>query len=259
MNADGSGQRRVTTDAAGDFWPEWTADGRIVFQRGPFDCPPCEGWIANADGSATVARARAWQRVDTRARAEREEDRVREQPRRRDLAALRREARRRVGEASHRSRAGAFGDFQPRWSPHGNDLVFGRDVNGVDNDVYTVHADGSELQRVTSTPARIEAHADWSAKGDRLIFGVFPGGGAARLHTMALDGSDEQELPLQRGRSSTVLGRHPGREHLAPGLRPGDDDRGAGREAGDHDRRHSGARWAVQPGRGALRHAMHRA
>ena len=199
MNVDGSGQTRVTTDPAGDFWPEWTSDGRIVFQRGPFNCPPCEGWITNADGSATRSLELGPGSELTPVPAP--------NGKRIAFASNRGDGIWRLyvgkldgGPVKQVTDPGpvAFGDFQPRWSTQGNDLVFGRDVNGVDNDVYTVHADGSELQRVTSTPTRIEAHADWSAKGDRLIFGVFPGGGRARLHTIALDGFDERELPLQR-------------------------------------------------------------
>src|SRR4051812_42949580 len=48
--ADGGVLTRVTTDPARDDYPRWTADGRLVWERGGFACP-CIAWIANADGS----------------------------------------------------------------------------------------------------------------------------------------------------------------------------------------------------------------
>jgi WD40-like Beta Propeller Repeat len=53
VNADGSGQRRLTRNAAGDFAPTWSPDGRkIVFERRR-DVNPMGGglYVVNADGS----------------------------------------------------------------------------------------------------------------------------------------------------------------------------------------------------------------
>ena len=76
----------------------------------------------------------------------------------------------------------AFGDFRPRWS-RASDLVFMRDDGTSSNDVYTVHADGTELRRLTSG-SRIEEQAQWSPDGERIVFGVFDTGApfGARLH-----------------------------------------------------------------------------
>jgi tricorn protease-like protein len=47
MNADGTGQTRLTNDAASDFLPAWSPDGsKIAFNKG-FDI-----FVMNADGSA---------------------------------------------------------------------------------------------------------------------------------------------------------------------------------------------------------------
>jgi len=50
--------------------------------------------------------------------------------------------------------------LQPRWSPDGTMLVFGLQTNGQ-GDIYTVHADGSDLTQITNTPTIDERWSDW--------------------------------------------------------------------------------------------------
>ena len=91
----------------------------------------------------------------------------------------------------------AFGDFRPRGSPRASDLVFMRDDGTSSNDVYTVHADGTELKQLTSG-SRIEEQAQWSPDGERIVFGVFDTGApfGARLHAInSDDGTDDRVLP----------------------------------------------------------------
>ncbi|MDA1193088.1 MAG: DPP IV N-terminal domain-containing protein [Candidatus Poribacteria bacterium] len=54
------------------------------------------------------------------------------------------------------------------WSPDGSKLVFVSDRSGQ-TDVYTMNADGSDLRRVTSTPATEETPS-WSPDGTRLVY-----------------------------------------------------------------------------------------
>jgi Tol biopolymer transport system component len=52
MNADGSAQRRLTTNPGGDAHPSWSPDGRrIVFHRRVLGHVQLH--VMNADGSAT--------------------------------------------------------------------------------------------------------------------------------------------------------------------------------------------------------------
>jgi TolB protein len=54
------------------------------------------------------------------------------------------------------------GCFNPRWSPDGKKIVFGRQpATTKQRDIYTVNADGSGLFRVTNTPDVEEFGADW--------------------------------------------------------------------------------------------------
>jgi TolB protein len=60
VNADGSGQRRLTRNAAGDFGPTWSPDGRkIAFERrGDAQSSVGALYVVNADGSGQRMLAR---------------------------------------------------------------------------------------------------------------------------------------------------------------------------------------------------------
>jgi TolB protein len=66
--------------------------------------------------------------------------------------------------ASFRSLSTSVGGrpLQPRWSPDGTMLVFGLQTNGQ-GDIYTVHADGSDLRQITNTPMIDERWPDWGS------------------------------------------------------------------------------------------------
>lgn len=199
MDAAGGDVRRLTTDARRDDQPVFTADGQhVVFQRtavGAFGCP-CELRIVAVDGTGE-------RRLDTGPIDSLLPDMS---PRGSKLAftgllggvsgiyvmQLDRGDPRRVTGTPPGS-----ADFRPRWSPRGNDLVFMRD-DGVNlNDIYTVHADGTDLRQLTNG-TRFEEQAQWSPDGERIVFAVFDVGApfGARLYTIdADDGSDERVLP----------------------------------------------------------------
>lgn len=50
----------------------------------------------------------------------------------------------------------------PAWSPDGNAMVFASDRDG-DYDIYTMHADGSALEKLTDLPDD-EGLPAWSAR-----------------------------------------------------------------------------------------------
>lgn len=80
------------------------------------------------------------------------------------------------------------------WSPNGNALVFtGSNEDG--RDVYLVHSDGSALQRLTSSPERVEFTPVWSPEGERIAFvGCSPPAQSCHLFVMAPDGSGETQV-----------------------------------------------------------------
>lgn len=200
MNADGSGERQLTSGPARDDQPAFTPDGeRVVFQRvpGAQGVCPCEVRIVSVDGTDE-------RRVDTGPGNAANPDLSkngklafvgdRDGTRSIYVTNLRGGPVKRVTVGP----ALAFGDYRPRWSPRGNDLVFMRNELGPLSsiDVWTVHHDGSDLRRLTTTE-RIEDFPQWSPDGTRIVFAVLQATApfAARLYTMDADGSGERLLP----------------------------------------------------------------
>jgi TolB protein len=200
MNADGTGERQLTSGPARDDQPAFTQDGtEVVFQRVPAAAGlcPCEVRIVGADGSGE-------RRVETGPGDAANPD-VSKNGKLAFVAAhdgtrsiyvtnLRGGPVKRVTEGP----ALNFGDYRPRWSPRGNDIVFMRNELGPLSsiDVWTVHQDGTDLRRLTTTE-RIEDFPQWSPDGTRIVFAVLQPVDpfAARLYTMDADGSDERLLP----------------------------------------------------------------
>lgn len=200
MNADGTGERQLTSGSARDDQPAFTRNGdEVVFQRVPAvqGVCPCEIRIVGADGAGervvdTGSGNAANPDVSKNGKLAFVGDR--DGTRSLYVTDLRGGPVKRVtvGPALN------FGDYRPRWSPRGNDLVFMRNEFGPLSsiDVWTVHQDGSDLRRLTTT-ARIEDYPQWSPDGTRIVFAVLQPAApfAGRLYTMNADGSGERLLP----------------------------------------------------------------
>jgi hypothetical protein len=184
---------QVTNDPARDDVPVFAADGQtIVYQRGPFSCP-CALRAVNVDGSDDRA-------LDTGPGNAANPDMS---PHGRKLAfasdrtgiwaiyTMRLDGRRLRQVTDPPS---GFGDFRPRWSPRGNELVFMGGGPTSNNDVFLVRENGTNLRQLTSGP-RFEEHANFSPDGSRVIFAVFAADGGGRLYVVGRDGSGEQALP----------------------------------------------------------------
>lgn len=178
--ADGSDLRQVTTGAAQENFPKWTADGRIVFMRGPLACP-CRPWIVNADGSGLEELAIPGDVLT-----------LEPSPRGQRLVYSVREGGVFSLHVTHLNGRGdrkitEGDDFNARWSPRGNTLVFLRSLSPTDNDVWVVQSDGSGARPLTATPDRVEFFPAWSSDGSEVLFSS----GAGDLFAVSLaDGSE---------------------------------------------------------------------
>jgi dipeptidyl aminopeptidase/acylaminoacyl peptidase len=132
MNADGSGQTRLTSGTTVDVSPSWSADGsKIVFSRAERTCTPtpdggqvCEFpyqlYVMNGDGSG--------------------------------LTQITNNGAQNLG---------------PVWSPDGQKIAFGSSRPGYD--VYSINPDGSAEASLTTDPA-VDEYPDWSPDGGKIAF-----------------------------------------------------------------------------------------
>jgi dipeptidyl aminopeptidase/acylaminoacyl peptidase len=164
--ADGD-LRRLTTDPARDDYPRWTSDGHVVFTRGLFDCP-CVEWIADADG--TNVQQLPLKGDVTSADPSPRGGRIVYASRDGSVSSIR--VAQLDGKADKQLTTPPSGaiDFEPRFAPNGKDIVFLRDPNGVDNDIWLVRRDGTGLRQLTNTPDRAEFWPTFSSDGSEVLF-----------------------------------------------------------------------------------------
>jgi TolB protein len=167
VNADGSGLRNLTRNAAWDSWPVWSPDGRrIAFLRGgSYRQPNSEIYVMNADGSG--------QRRLTRNPA---------LPPPRDWPA---------GPEPWRARA-VWHDGDPVWSPDAKKIAFVSGRDGGIPEFYVMNADGSGQRNLTRNPAEDFAPA-WSPDGRKIAF-VSDREGNGEIYVMNANGTGQRNL-----------------------------------------------------------------
>jgi TolB protein len=180
VDASGGDLRRLTSGPERDDNPRWTEDGRIVWQHGPFFCP-CTEWIMNADGSRQTQLPLAGNILT--ADPSPHGDKIAYATDSGGSWSLHVAKLNGRGDRQITTGPAAFGDFNPRWSPDGDDLSFLRDDNGNYNDVYVVDANGKELHQVVATPSDNELWQTWSADGRSILY---QSGNDARIRSVSL-------------------------------------------------------------------------
>jgi TolB protein len=82
-------------------------------------------------------------------------------------------------------------DLAPSWSPDGSRIAFNSARNGG-FDIYTMNADGSDVQRVTTSTMALEP--DWSPDGKRIAYMDGSGGSDGNIHVINADGTGDVSL-----------------------------------------------------------------
>jgi Tol biopolymer transport system component len=88
----------------------------------------------------------------------------------------------------------------PVWSPDGRKIAFERNLDGVNSEIYTINADGSDATRLTNTTS-IERGPVWSPDSKRIAFTTtretpcdLSNPGCVAIHVMNADGSTRTPL-----------------------------------------------------------------
>jgi Tol biopolymer transport system component len=195
MNADGSGQRRLTPTLRRRPWIElaWSPDWKkIAFVGSDLGAPDI--FVINADGSGllnvtntvTTSFDFVWS-PDGRRIAYLEGS-----PGGAPLTVVNAD-----GTGKHPLTGPVMVDLGlPSWSPDGRTIAFtGRGGTGRGG-IYTVHADGTGLRKLTHGPGG-NVDPRWSPDGRRILFFSFrddPAHRASDLFVMNADGSGQRNL-----------------------------------------------------------------
>jgi Tol biopolymer transport system component len=196
MDQAGGDLLRLTSSSANNQRPSWTADGRILFHSDRDGNR--ELYLMNADGSGLRNLTRS-PSDDAYAAGAPRGDRVvftsdRAGPYELYLLNLNQ-----PDSPPRPITDGESQDFEANWSPSGNDLVFVRFDQSFDSsEIYTVHANGSDLRQLTNTPGRIEFEPAWSPDGTEIVFHACTDLGGPSQHcanyVINRDGTAEAEV-----------------------------------------------------------------
>jgi Tol biopolymer transport system component len=193
MDADGSGQRRLTHTSLYEFFLAWSPDGkRIAYSASDSDYNTTI-WMMDAAGSARTQLANgafpSWspdgERIAYTAYfAERSY-----------LAVMNADGseRRGLGDASLIRRFTNTAELseQPAWSPDGKKIAF---ASMEDGEIYAMNVDGSGRTRLTDIPKRYEHWPPtWSPEGKRIAFTSEDKKGS-EIYVMNSDGSGLTQL-----------------------------------------------------------------
>jgi Tol biopolymer transport system component len=230
MNADGSGQTRLTNTPAEDRYPSWSPDGRRIAFASDRD-GNMEIYVMNADGSGQTRLTNTpaydgdptWSPDGTRIAFASTQDvrsdiwvmnadgsnqvKLREfgvnpawSPDGSQIAALFR-----FGSFMHLGVMPADGSAEPQpllqlqisnwpaWSPDGSRIAFESTESPDNSEILIINADGSNLVNLTRTPNIVEVHPTWSPDGTRIAFMSWRDDNG-EVYVMNADGSGQTNL-----------------------------------------------------------------
>ena len=200
MEPDGSGQTRLTTNAADDLSPAWSPDGtRIAFassRDGNYEI-----YVMDADGSNPTRLTSdpandfhpTWSPDGSKIAFTSERDGPFRQ-----IYVMNADG---SSPTNLSNMVGVRSDEVCCWSPDGTKIAFSRG-GGTDHsgEVYVMNADGSGQTNLTNAPAPVDSPADWSPDGTQILISSNRDHLEYELYIMNADGSG----PLTRLTTNTA-------------------------------------------------------
>jgi dipeptidyl aminopeptidase/acylaminoacyl peptidase len=166
MNADGSGQQRLTNNPAYDHLPNWSPDGERIVFTADRDAD-FETYVMDADGgNPRSLGGGGWSIWSTDGSqiafmvSSDGDSEIFVMPAPQDGASVGGDPRRLTSNDSH--------DWEPAWSPDGSQIAFVSDRDG-NAEIYIMDADGSDQRRLTDNQTD-EWHPAWSPDGAQIAF-----------------------------------------------------------------------------------------
>jgi len=199
MNADGSGQRRLTDDPGRDVYPAISWDGtKVAFasDRGGTE----NIYVMNADGTGVTALASG---TDLRHSAFSRDGSTLAFVSDLDISGVPS-----TGGSAVRILSNPGIDESPCYSPDGQKIAFARNTEGT-LQVWVANANGSGMEQLTDETEGC-GWPSWSPDGSKLVF-VARRGGEFRLYTMNPDGTGIADLlpdtVIEEGQAWTSWGQ----------------------------------------------------
>ncbi len=187
MNADGSGQTRLTNNPASDVHPVFSADGtRIVFQSDRDGVQQI--YVMNRDGSGQT-RLTNTSANENSPSVSRVDNRI--------AFASGRDGNFEIyvmnldGSNQMRLTINTEHDFEPAWSPDGTKIAF-RSTRDGNEEIYVMNADGTGEVRLTNSPL-LDRDPTWTPDG-RIVFASVRNNEHG-IYVMNPDGTNVTRIP----------------------------------------------------------------
>jgi Tol biopolymer transport system component len=195
MNADGSGQTRLTDSPFLDYLPDWSPDGaRIAFgtnRDDPLNGNNIEIYTMDPQGTSLErithddcsVDCSGVEVTDTYPRWSPDGDRfalVNYPDRNGDIFVMNAD-----GTGKRRLTNDGADDLGPRWSPDGSKIAFFRG-----GEIYVMNSDGTGEANLTDNFSRQAIYPDWSPDGSKIVFtGASSSANDTDIYVMNTDGT----------------------------------------------------------------------